>query len=295
LRIDNHIWFSCSRAAECLTHSCSSLFFLDLWRDPSGFRYFMLYGFQLCCTVLCALVPACGSAVIWRPSRSLCGFSDFSPTLGRIHALLGIKHLPAVGKFWKTRHPRNIKFNEVLEICFSGAGHSRFSGILDLRSLRFANMRFSGILSRRRLGVMNTRKPGTSNWQSHEFRRTANSGVCRESGSEVMRGEIHEPEKKQSQSYRPKKSGFRVWTSGRLVNMWDEKDIVVCVHIRNILWARGRFRNVKVPSAPYKRGREGTCKWIQTFGTCAAIGRFTVSFRLDTVFEHVENSLSLSC
>jgi hypothetical protein len=23
---------------------------------------------------------------------------------------------------------------------------------------------------------------------------------------------------------------------------------------------------VKVPSSPYKRGREGTCKWIQNFG-----------------------------
>jgi hypothetical protein len=65
---------------------------------------------------------------------------------------------------------------------------------------------------------------------------------------------------KQSQSCRPKKSGFRVWTSGRLVNVWDEKDIHVCVHIRNILRVRGCSRNVKVPSSPYKRGCEGTCK-----------------------------------
>jgi hypothetical protein len=180
-----------------------------------------------------------------------------------------LQELNIVGEFRKTRHPRNIEFNKVLEICFSGAGHSQFSGILDPRSLRFANMRFSGILNRRRLGVMNTREPGTSNGQSHELRRIANSGICRESGSEVTRGEIREPEKKQSQSCRPKKSGFRVWTSGRIVNVWDEKDILVCVHIRNILWDRGRFRNVKVPSSPYKRGREGTCKWIQTFGTCA--------------------------
>jgi hypothetical protein len=35
----------------------------------------------------------------------------------------------AVGEFRKTRHPWNIEFNEVLEICFSGAGHSRFSEI----------------------------------------------------------------------------------------------------------------------------------------------------------------------
>jgi hypothetical protein len=58
--------------------------------------------------------------------------------------------------------------------------------------------------------------------------------------------------KKQSQSCRLKKSEFRVWTSGRLVNVWDEKDIHVCVHIRNILWVQGCFRNVKVPSSPYK-------------------------------------------
>jgi hypothetical protein len=48
--------------------------------------------------------------------------------------------------------------------------------------------------------------------------------------------------------------------------MLDEKDILVCVHIRNILRARGCFRNVKVPSSPYKRGHEGTCKRIQIFG-----------------------------
>jgi hypothetical protein len=124
-------------------------------------------------------------------------------------------------------------------------------------------------LNRWRPRVMNTRKPGTSNWQRHELRRTTNSGICWESSSEVMRGGIHESAKKQSQSCRPKKSGWWVWTGGRLVNMLDEKDILVCVHIRNILWARGRFRNVKAPSSPYKRGREGTCKRIQTFGTCA--------------------------
>jgi hypothetical protein len=32
----------------------------------------------------------------------------------------------------------------------------------------------------------------------------------------------------------PQKSGFGVWTSGRLVNVWDIKDIHVCVHTRNI-------------------------------------------------------------
>jgi hypothetical protein len=64
---------------------------------------------------------------------------------------------------------------------------------------------------------------------------------------------------KQSQSCCPKKSGFSVWTNGRLVNVWDVKDVHVCVHIRNILWAQGCFRNVKVPSSSYKGG-EGTCE-----------------------------------
>jgi hypothetical protein len=29
-------------------------------------------------------------------------------------------------EFRKTRHPRNVEFNKVLEACFSGAGNSRF-------------------------------------------------------------------------------------------------------------------------------------------------------------------------
>jgi hypothetical protein len=69
---------------------------------------------------------------------------------------------------------------------------------------------FRGSFESVKTRVVNTRKRGTSNWQSHELRRTANSGIYRESGSEVMRGEIHESGKKQSQSCRLKKSGLRV-------------------------------------------------------------------------------------
>jgi hypothetical protein len=54
----------------------------------------------------------------------------------------------SLGEFRKTRHPRNVEFNEVLEICFSGAGNSRFSGIWNLRSFGFANVRISGIWNR---------------------------------------------------------------------------------------------------------------------------------------------------
>jgi hypothetical protein len=69
------------------------------------------------------------------------------------------------------------------------------------------------------------------------------------------------------------KSGFRVWTSGRFVNMLDEKDILVCVHTRNIPWAWGCFWYIKVPPSPYKRGREGTCKRIQIFGNLCNLQR----------------------
>jgi hypothetical protein len=129
-----------------------------------------------------------------------------------------------VGEFRKTRHPRNVEFNEVLEICFSGARHlrfsgisnlwslrvanMRFSGISNLRSLRVANMRFSGISNLRSLGVVNVRKPGISNWWSHEFRRMANSRICQKSSSEVTSGEIHEPVRSKVKVVAPKSPGL---------------------------------------------------------------------------------------
>jgi hypothetical protein len=117
-------------------------------------------------------------------------------------------------------------------------------------------------------------------FRSHGARRFCEQGNSRTS-------------KKQSQSCRLKKSGFRVWTSGRLVNVWDEKDIHVCVHIRNILWAWGCFRNVKVPSSPYKRGREGTCKWIHNFGSLSCLWEILSLFsRHHCVWVSLQFSLS---
>jgi hypothetical protein len=40
--------------------------------------------------------------------------------------VLGLGWMP-VGEFRKTRHPRNAKFDKVLETCFSGTRNSRFS------------------------------------------------------------------------------------------------------------------------------------------------------------------------
>jgi hypothetical protein len=68
------------------------------------------------------------------------------------------------------------------------------------------------------------------------------------------------------------------------------KDILVCVHIRNILRARGCYRNVKVPSSPYKRGREGTCKRTETFlGLVLSARGISVSLRPNCAIERIEN------
>jgi hypothetical protein len=106
---------------------------------------------------------------------------------------------------------------------FQGEGNSRFSEAWNLWSLEFANVRSSGILIRWRNGVTNMRKPGVSSCRWPELRRKANSGIYWRPNSGVSREDIHEPGEKQSQSCCPKKSGFRVWTSGRFVNMLDEK------------------------------------------------------------------------
>jgi hypothetical protein len=100
-------------------------------------------------------------------------------------------------------------------------------------------------------------------------------------------------EEAKSKSCCPKKSGFWVWTSGRFVNMLDEKDILVCVHTRNIPWAWGCFWYVKVPSSPYKRGREGTCKRIQTFGNLSNLQRESQSLCALTLCLNVLRILSL--
>jgi hypothetical protein len=65
--------------------------------------------------------------------RPFMGNGD-TPTLGgskaRTQATYGrvtTQGKEGVGEFRKTRHPRNVEFNKVLETCFSGAGNSRFS------------------------------------------------------------------------------------------------------------------------------------------------------------------------
>jgi hypothetical protein len=59
------------------------------------------------------------------------------------------------------------------------------------------------------------------------------------------------------------------------------------VHTRNIIWVRGCFQNVKVPSSPYKRGREARVKGFTTFEAWAVFGRFSVSSCVIAVLERV--------
>jgi hypothetical protein len=90
----------------------------------------------------------------------------------------------SVGEFRKTRHPRNVKFNKVLEVCFSGAGNSRISEAWNLRSLEFANVLSSGILIRQRSGVTSVRKPGISTGDGPNFGEMP----IRESDEDPVRG-----------------------------------------------------------------------------------------------------------
>jgi hypothetical protein len=108
-----------------------------------------------------------------------------------------------VGEFRKTRHPRNVRLDKVLEMCFSGTENSRFSGAWNLRRFRFANMRSSGIVIRRSHVVTNARKPKISTRRGHEPRRAIDSGIWRGSSSEVEHGGIHEPAEKQGRIREP--------------------------------------------------------------------------------------------
>jgi hypothetical protein len=74
--------------------------------------------------------------------------------------------------------------------------------------------------------------------------------------------------------------------------MLDEKDILVCVHTRNIPRARGCYRYVKVPSSPYKRGRKGTCKRIQTFWNLCYLQRESQSLCTLTLYLNVLRTLT---
>jgi hypothetical protein len=124
----------------------------------------------------------------------------------------------------------------------------RRSGISNLQSFEVADLRRSGISNLWSSKVADLRRsevldPRSS--RSHEPARSRNRKSTKFrslpkfefGGRSVWRL----PEwgdswisKRPSQRLHLKKSGFGVWTSGKLVNVWDVKDIHVHVHTRNI-------------------------------------------------------------
>jgi hypothetical protein len=132
----------------------------------------------------------------------------------------------SVGEFRKTCHPRNVEVNEVLKMCFSGAKHSRFSGILNPRSLGIANTAIFRNLEpakprgreraifRKLEPVKPRNREHAKVWNLEPAKsRTLGDGKFKNL-SEVWFGshgqENSRTSEKQSQSCRPKKSRFRV-------------------------------------------------------------------------------------
>jgi hypothetical protein len=106
---------------------------------------------------------------------------------------------------------RESWFGEEEESRTCGSPESQLSMARTLESDQFGNL-LKTLIESQALGHA---------WTSWEAR--ANSGICWGPSSGVSCEDIHEPGEKQSQSCSPKKSGFRVWTSGRIVNMLDKK------------------------------------------------------------------------
>jgi hypothetical protein len=172
------------------------------------------------------------------------------------------------------------------------------------------NLEPAKLRSRERAMILNLepvklRSCGLVKTGSHEPAEPRTSGVCEI--RESPKGQVQESwrtkisrkrgdsrtSRKQSQRRHLRTSVFSIWTSGRLVNVWDLKDIRVCVHTRNILWVQGYFRNVKVPSSPYKRGCEGTCKRTHNFWDFSSLWGDSLSPLASLLYSNVLTVLSL--
>jgi hypothetical protein len=149
-------------------------------------------------------------------------------------------HVATVGEFRETYHPRNVKVNEIRVTSFRNIEHAKVW-----------NLEPAKLWSRERAKIWNLepaklRSSELVKTRSHEPATPQNRGSAKfgnllevEFGSHGARRfpewEDSRISKKQSQRRHLKKSGFGVWTSGRLVNVWDVKDIHVRVHTGNIL------------------------------------------------------------
>jgi hypothetical protein len=157
------------------------------------------------------------------------------------------------------------KFLGILSLRRSGILNQRSSKIGNLRRSEAVDLRSSVVANLWRSRILDLRSP----WgrepvktRSHELAKPRNEESTKfwnllkfefESRGVWRFLELGDSRisRKPNQRHRLKKSGFGVWTSGSLVNVWDVKDIHVRIRTRNIPWVRGCFQNVKVPSSPY--------------------------------------------
>jgi hypothetical protein len=80
-------------------------------------------------------------------------------------------NITPVGEFRKTRHPRNVKFDKVLETCFLGTGNSWFPEAWNLWSLGFANVWNSRIVVREEVDSRTCGSPESRAGNGANFRR----------------------------------------------------------------------------------------------------------------------------
>jgi hypothetical protein len=112
---------------------------------------------------------------------------------------------------------------------------------LNLRRSGISNLQSSEVTNLRRSEVLDLRSSRSYEPAKSRNRKSAKFGSLPKFEFR-SRGIWRLPEwgdsrisKRPSQRRRLKKSGFGVWTSGRLLNVWDVKAIHVHVHTRNIL------------------------------------------------------------
>jgi hypothetical protein len=142
--------------------------------------------------------------------------------------IVGVNPLPrgaSIGEFRKIRHPRNIEFNEVLEICFQDKAFAIFRNLGPAKPRSREHAIFRNLVPAKPrsrghaiFGNLESAKP-----RSHEHAKVWNLESAKSRTSEDGKfGSLSEvwfgsrergnsrTSEKQSQSCRPKKSGFGV-------------------------------------------------------------------------------------
>jgi hypothetical protein len=193
--------------------------------------------------------------------------------------IVGVNPLPrgaSAGKFRKTRHPRNTEFYEIREISFQESWTCEAQESWTCEDLE------SWTCEALKSQTCEDPKPWTCEARNLELVKIWNLEPVKPWGREPMKTRSHEPVKprnrrsaklgnllkfgfgshdvwrfpgwgdsrisgKPSQRRHLKKSGFGEWTGGRLVNVWDVKDVNVHVHTWNIPWVRGISSECKSP------------------------------------------------